>query len=166
VSYFATGPVTAAQLEAIVCRIVVKGADEPVTSTTTLQNDDALTITVAANTIYRAKLMLVYDGLAAADFKYSLSGPTGTTYPAWKTYGLDTADAAVIGSVYRGLGAFPALHGALGVGTSLLIDGGGIVNVGANPGSVTVQWAQITSNATATSVKAGSFFELQQVVSF
>src|SRR5574341_1924364 len=58
---------------------VRKTADESVTSSTTLQDDDHLVIAVEANTNYFIEAFLIYDGDAAGDFKFTFSVPAGAT---------------------------------------------------------------------------------------
>ena len=78
--------ITAARLQAISDDLTVLGAPplaiktatESVTSSTTLQDDDELVVTVEANTKYRVELLLLYDGNAAGDIQVKLVAPSGT----------------------------------------------------------------------------------------
>lgn len=49
---------------------VVKQADETVTNSTTMQDDDALTFALAANTTYLFRAVIFFNTPAAADYKY------------------------------------------------------------------------------------------------
>lgn len=142
-------------------KAVRKAADESVTSSTTLQDDNELTFTIAANEIWTYQIWLkIAVGALAADGKYAITVPAGAT----KVDGILTLDVAATGGVGN-LNAFGGGGGAFAVDntfeTNLLING--TVSNGATPGSVTLQWAQNASSATATTVKAGSFLVAHRV---
>lgn len=57
----------------------VKSADETVSGSTTLQNDDHLFVTVSANSVYVIELEGMHNSSAAGDIKVVFSVPSGTT---------------------------------------------------------------------------------------
>ena len=61
-----------------------KTLDETVTNSTTLQNDDALLVSLAANAVYLFAVLLDYEGAAVGtgDLKYGWGVPTGATMRA------------------------------------------------------------------------------------
>lgn len=136
--------------------LVRKTADESKASAT-IGTDNSLKLTMAANTKYSIRLKVFFTTAATPDFKYRVSGPAapvlirryitravGGGVPAMVAIGTayDTADVALAGS-----------------GNDGIIDEEIIVHNGANAGDLVFQWAQNTSNATATIVRAGSFIE-------
>src|SRR5690348_15724965 len=77
----AGGRILASAMRGIAPLAVIKGADESVTSSTTLQNDDALLVTLTANATYVFSLFLNYQGgtQGSSDIKVAWTFPTGTT---------------------------------------------------------------------------------------
>lgn len=142
---------------------VVKSADETVTSSTTLQDDDQLQIAVAANTSYWMRLFVMYTGLAVADLKVSFAGPAGATL-RWVSDGIGGTGAAVVDQVSRtlqGLGNSPS-YGCVD-GQQMCGLGKGVLTVGGTAGTLKLQWAQLASSATATRIYAGSALILTRV---
>ena len=133
---------------------VRKSVDESVTNSSTLQDDNELSLEVAANTTYVGEIVLGYTAGTTGDFKAAVTFPSGGTLFAsvQRTDGTTYAEAA---------------GGQLSSGTS--ISGGGLGTTipalqfwrfvfmnGSTAGTFQVRWAQNVSNGTATTVKAGS----------
>ena len=141
-----------------------KTTDESVTSSTTLQNDDALSVSVLASCTYEVKLFLVYDAATSGDLKFGFTGPAFATFD-WVQGGLlNTADAS-FGSFamdFKNATATAIVTGA-GAGTKLIAMPEGLLVVSTTAGSFGLQWAQGTSSATATHVFAGSWMRLRRV---
>lgn len=158
-AYFAAGPITAAQLEAIVPVFKVKLTSELVNNTTTLQNDDHLFWTVASNTSYVLDLILTYTSNTTPDFKFTWSVPTGTTYIWGGTY-YDLSSVLVTNG-----GFTEATTGAIG-GTGASINGifHFYITTASTAGTFQLQWAQNTANASNTTVHAGSIGVLRRIV--
>jgi hypothetical protein len=140
---------------------VTKGSTESVTSSTTLQNDNELTFTAANNGIYLWELDLIYDGSGSATPDIKLA------------FGEDSASRGV---------AF-----GIGLSTTLTATGGGTIlcdqtetmtfgttaaserpasirgTYFGGGGSFVVQWAQNTSNGSATRVFAGSTLRYRRI---
>jgi len=132
-----------------------KSVDESVTSNT-LQDDDELTIDLdPANTTYFIEgLVLAVSASRTPDIKIAFTVPSDAT--------MDIAYISSRGSTFN--------HGELleSSGTASItipIDNSnvtivmirGTVKLGSTTGTLTLQWAQATSNANATTVKEGSF---------
>ena len=132
--------------------VIVKEADESVSSTTTLQDDDELSIAVAANEVWQGEAVVFINSAATPDFKFTIAGPTG----AVGYFGTETAHAF---STTSELVAGGALGAAATITSSfwpiIVIIRWGVHN-GANAGNIRLQWAQNTSDAAATTVLAGS----------
>lgn len=145
---------SAAQLEDLRGLRVVKTVTEAVNNSTTLQNDDELFLAVAASTNYRFLARFLYTSSTTPDIKF------GFTYPV-----LATATYTLTG-IAAGTATLAAFHqtetsvGALEGGTATACTMIGTWMIGANAGTVTLQWAQNTLNASNTQVLAGSFLEL------
>lgn len=154
---------------------ILKSADESVTSSTTLQADDALTRTLAAGT-WLIDLSLIASGAAAGDLKvaWAFSGTTSAAYRAGHgpttttTSAINGAAATTVGvnrSAVAGDTA-PTItastsYGVDGTNWSFITERGVLVVVVA--GVLTVQWAQDASSATATIVRAGSHLWCRKV---
>lgn len=139
----------------------VKTATESVVSSTTLQDDDDLSVTVAANASYIIELMLSYDGLAASDLKTSLTLPAGATIVGAVQAMAQTAAATTDDFSAGWTGAINP--GCLGAGTAAAMFGRGLLTVAGTGGLVTLQWAQLASAATAVRLFAGSYLFLRRV---
>lgn len=131
-----------------------KTADESVTSSVTLQNDNELVLDVAANTTYSFECVLGYTAGTTGDFKAAMNFPSGGTMFAsvQRTDGSTYAEAAggqiLSGSAIAG--------GGLGTTIPAMQLWRGIFMNGGTAGTFQVSWAQNVSNGTATTVKAGS----------
>lgn len=148
---------------------VRKTADQSVTSSTVLTNDTHLLYTIGATGTYKFEIALIALSAAdaAGDIKFALTFPTGTLTAGMM--GLTTAlTTSVIGdTVNAGVssavsGTQPANFSA-GLSASecfILIKG---LLVATATGTLRLQWAQLASSGSATTLKAGSFMEVQQV---
>lgn len=163
---FATNDVpTAAQFNSWLVNVgyAYKTANENVTSSNTLQVDDELVgVAVEANAHYHLVLQIGYSGAAAADLKVLIRTPTGGVF---KGMGLAVTSS---GASQMDVQSFPYLAnasevwGILGAGTTWgRVEG--ILVTSATAGTVQIEWAQNTVNATPTVVEAGSFLSLRRL---
>ena len=133
---------------------VMKTSDESVTSSTTLQNDDHLTFTMAANKIYIVSGALLVDSGTTPDFKWTLNLAGSST--------ADLLSKAMLPSgasqVYKySEGDTEGIQGA-GAGTpQMSAEFTGIIKADGSGGALTLQWAQNTSNGTASKLLTGSW---------
>lgn len=141
-----------------------KSASEPLTSSTVLQSDDALTFSVEAAATYLLTGWVEYTqniatgatgGIvagfaipASSTFEWSSHGTAGNTSAT--TY--DTVVATSTGT--RTL----ASNGGVSMSFAPM---GRLTTVGA--GTLVLQWAQVSSSATTLSVLAGSWLRLERV---
>ena len=141
---------------------VRKASDELVTSSTTLQPDDNLTFTVIPGETYFFQ-MSVNATFAAppsnGQFKYSITAPTGSTCNV-SSHGVDSSGGGLeMNNV--GCGTSANYGGGDGSYNTLIT---GTVVAGAGGGTtVALNWAQITSSATSTRVKAGSMLTVYKI---
>ena len=147
-----------------------KTADESVTSSTTYQNDDELSLSVIANAVYEFRAMIIYEGATAGDIKTQWTMPTGATqywvandHPANATLATDSTDKGYI--ISTGASPVGSTSGAIGTGAAnaLVAVHTGLLVMGSTAGTFRLQWAQDTSSGTATKVKVGSFVTLQRI---
>jgi hypothetical protein len=132
-----------------------KPADESVASSTTLQNDDDLQLTLASNGVYQVYIVMILTGGAgAANSKVAFTFPSGCQIYLGKNY-------YDVGGVNKPMrwntstspsGSNDIIVGAVGE----LVPIHGVVINGSTAGTLILQWAQNTSNATATVMKANS----------
>lgn len=154
-------------------QFVRKTADEPLTSNTTMQNDDHLVVSVAANGIYTFELMLMAQTAnsdLSGDIKVAFTFPTGGTLHFTGT-GPNNADLSSTNSsnsngewvarnnAVSGTTFIP--YGMSGVPIGILLKG--ILINGSTAGSLQLQWAQNASNANALTVLTGSWMQAERV---
>lgn len=126
----------------------VKEADEAVTSSVALQNDDTLTFYGEAGRYYDVDVKLELTNHASAGVDVKLDLPSGATFKGL----VSGANVTTPPDVWDGT---EATLSAVGV-TADRLHIRGTVKVGSTAGAVTVQFAQNVSTASATTMKAGS----------
>jgi hypothetical protein len=138
-----------------------KRADQTRTATTTFASDDTMTFSAVASATYRVKIGIHYTTPAAADIKFQITGPASPTYinlckksvaggaTAFGTIAIDTA--------------FSTSTSVTGTGTDGYFEYEGVIQNGVNAGTIAVQWAQDTSDAGNTIVRAGSFIDYMRI---
>lgn len=138
------------EIDVPVSLVVLKTADESVTSSTVLQNDDHLLFAVGANEVWEFLIFLrLVAGNITPDFKYAFTVPTG-------------GSIVISGQVHIGAQAVEVDGTTAQIAIALSATQGnmfflGLYIGGANAGNVQLQWAQNTSDAAATTVKTNSF---------
>ena len=142
---------------------VIKTADETVTSSTVLQNDNQLLLPYKANANYFFRLFVVYEGAntGAGGLKWSWSGlTTGTALRYQALYAGPSGAIAGLINANVNVGT-DTLHAATnGSGGLMGVTAWGTLSTGSTPGTLQYQWAQDLSNATGTTVHAQSGMEL------
>ena len=127
-----------------------KTADESVTSSAVLQDDDHLTFSIAANEVWIFQLSL-WVNTGAGGIQTQITGPAGSsgvTMGYISSAGTTTGKTAALNAVFNS-------NAATFTDQPWRIEGT-IVN-GATPGTCRLQWAQSASNGTASTIKANSF---------
>lgn len=136
-----------------------KAADQSKASDATLADDDTLFFPMLANTKYAFEFKAFFDTAATPDFKFAIDAPASPTIlrlirkhvdPAALTSLVVASEVAEVGST--------ALAGGTGTNGGF-VEAEGIVHNGVNAGNLAFQWAQNTSNASATIVRAGSYIK-------
>jgi len=143
---------------------VNKSADETITNNT-IQNDDQLFVSVAANSQYKVEMFLIYQATATPLIKIGWTAPAGATFN-WVANGLaSSVTASSSGVILRAgqvLADNPVLgtFGSIGV-SNIALPSGWLTTTTA--GTLQFQWAQSVTNATGSVVKAGSKIWLRKV---
>lgn len=137
-----------------------KTVDESVTSSVTLQNDDTFFIAINANEVWTIEAHLFVSGNTSGDIQWAFNVPSGAT--GWNT-GLRIIATA---TSTNDNGAWSAIEDLTDTGfrasgtvtgTPVHIQVNAIVINSSNAGNIQFRWAQNTSNATATTIEAGSY---------
>lgn len=150
---------TSAEFETILDRIefgatlVRKTSSETVNNTSTLQDDNELAWTVAANATYALELHVGYSTGATPDIKFGWTYPTGLTMQITGTIGYDAATLMAAPATFTQTSVLPAGGAASDLHFALW----GLVFAGSASGTLQLQWAQNTANASDTIVRAGSY---------
>jgi hypothetical protein len=150
---------------------VEKSADESLASNTTLQNDDHLVIAGIPVGSWELHGEFFAAGTSASDqdIKLAFTFPTGAL--SWSGAGLhvdwtnaaNARDVNVEGTVNATTSPTSARSFGLATSANQPIQiKGHLVNSAI--GSLQVQWAQVTSNATATVMKQGSWMSLRRLI--
>lgn len=152
---------TAATLNAAIGLRAAKAADLPRATNTTLTADTDLAVAVAANSRYLVTISLLYKGAATntGDLKIGFSVPSGATLPG-QFLGIGNPLGVGIGPVTAA-----SVLVSYGNGTSnpLACQVTATLVTSTTAGSLILTWAQNTSNATATTLMAGSSLQAVQV---
>lgn len=158
VSFAAGMQPTAAQLDYPVPNWARKTIDQIVNNSTTLVNDADLAWAVAASKVYELRVELIYNSGITPDIKWAWTFPTGLTM-TWQHRGTDSGGAVQ----FRGGYTQATVLATGGTAAEEYLTLTGIVTVGVNAGTLQLQWAQNTANASNTIVRAGSYGVLTQI---
>jgi len=133
------------KIETSTRKIVYKSANETVTSSTILQDDDHLTFAIGANEVWAFKMMMFYNAGTNPDIDFGWSVPAGTTMK-WN-YGTNTGTILTEATRLTVFNGIASDTGVLFYGT---------VVASSTAGNVTLQWAQRNSDGASTTVLSGS----------
>lgn len=149
---------------------IAKTADETVNSSTTLQNDDHLVLPVVANAVYVFALDLYMTESTdfVGDFKMSFTCPAGATFDMHGSGAHITDLSAGTSSNGEWIGKLATSSAganlSFGVGTGLTaVRVYGRLVMSSTGGNFQLQWAQNASDATGTTLKAGSIMTMTRV---
>ncbi|MFZ3494631.1 hypothetical protein ACODT5_15630 [Streptomyces sp. 5.8] len=161
--------IQASQLDAMQPLYVEKSADQPVTSSTTNANDNALLVPVESFAKYILSGMLLYSARSDADIKIGWTVPSSATLD-WIAHaqiqGGTTGIASsgiVVDRQIQGNTAFPLGGAAAENATYMTATLSGRLVTSSAAGDLQLNWAQITSNATPSIMRAGSWLLLTRV---
>jgi hypothetical protein len=144
--------------------IIRKTANESVQNNT-LQNDDDLKWTVAANEVWKFKLFLIVSSVnTTMDMKVGWTYPTGATC-YWGSLAANSAGGGsmfslAVGSTQEAVMIESTVPAFGSNGGRQIVVFEGVWTIGANAGTVQLQWAQNTTNANNLTVETNSHLEL------
>ena len=142
---------------------IYKTANESVTSSVTAQNDDHLAFNMAANTKYQFRMMLFVDDSIAAGsggLNGGFTGPASPTAVRVTSRTLFSGGANIMSLSYTSTGMIQSNTSIIAT-DAIIVEG--LIQNGANSGTLQFTWAQMASSATATTILAGSYLEYQVV---
>lgn len=141
---------------------VIKPGGTNRSSTTTLTADPHLTVTLDANTSYWLELCVALTSPAAADFKWDFTFPSGLTFTGYSVASVAGVANVLVwspgGNALSVAGAFSTQGGGLDDSVGVR----GMLTTAGTGGAFTWRWAQNTSDAGNTSVRAGSSMSIQR----
>lgn len=140
-----------------------KTADETVTSSATIQDDNHLSFDLNANETWEINGQIQVDNTSNnVDVKVAFQLPTATTMRVYVT-GIQDAG----GNAIQGSGLMTTSNTAKTIlisgGVSTLITFRGILVTSSTAGTVKFRWAQGTSNASGTIVRSNSYMKILRV---
>lgn len=131
---------------------VRKVADETVNNSSVLQNDDELFVPMSANAVYDFFVIIHHNSGGTPDIKFGWTVPSGTTM-VWGGYIVNTAGAfTVVANLSQ---SSTASIGGTGSDSFQMFQG--TIVTSSTAGTLQLQWAQDTANASNTIVRAGSY---------
>ena len=134
--------------------IAKKASDESVTSSAVLQDDNDLNVPVGTTEKWHLQWRLWVTGNSTGDFKMGWTFPASGTLAYLIVHTNTTGTVTVFQEVDT---SSPTGANNIGIlSTQMLVVADAYYVGGGTAGTVTLQWAQSTSDATATVVKAGS----------
>ncbi len=134
-------------------QVVRKTADETVNTSAVLQNDNELLFPILANEVWAFEIFLIWLSGVTPDIKFAITVPSGTLHWQIVDYMAGGSTVSLVKVNVSGT-ASTAEGGGTAIYSSILR---GVIANGATPGNVQLQWAQNTSNASDTKVKANSY---------
>lgn len=137
-----------------------KTADQSVTSSTTLVNDTHLaSFAVAANGVYAIEGYLEYTQ-NVGDIKMQL---TYSASPSKRSYSIFAVDEAGVTDEDTDNAGVPMLLIGITDASDAAITFRGYLTFGGSAGTATLQWAQNTSDANATTLREGSWLKFTKI---
>lgn len=136
-------------------KTILKTTDEGRTNNQTLADDAVLKFPVTSGVVYAFRLFLYVDTNATADFKFSFAGPSMSVFVAHNESVQNGASALTVAAPMNATGVTAVWNGAGALGV-LTVQG---TCTPSATGTLSLQWAQNSSNGGATTVKAGSRIE-------
>jgi hypothetical protein len=131
--------------------IIPKSADETVSASTTMQDDDHLFLAIGASDIWQIHLFLWHSASSTGHLKITFTGPTSSTFMAIGR-GVDTGGSTFgqqnIRSAADSAGFFSGTTNQISTVDGVIVGGG-------TAGNFQLQWAQNSATGTTT-IKRGS----------
>lgn len=132
-----------------------------IVSNTTLASDSVMTTTLQSGATYHYEGELIYDSSTTADIKIATLWPT-VTAGRFNAFGHDPTTTTSFKSASATASDSALSFGGLGVGTIAVIRFSGYLTTTAS-GTFAVRYAQNTSDATNTTIRASSYLRLARM---
>lgn len=157
--------ITGSLLTSMMPTVVLKTVDESVASSTTLQDDDQLFASLPANSTWWMEGYIRTNGAntGTGDMKIDFSIPAGASL-VYTSFATTTAAPAVQYEATANNSGTSRVIGTNGSTPDMGFAPQAYIVIGATAGLVTFRWAQNTSNATATIVRAGSVLRFTRIL--
>ena len=147
-----------------------KAADSTTTTNTTLAADSELVLGAgsATSAVFELSGVIFATGPDTGDIKLAFTGPTGATL-TWYAAGAQTAVASGAGAATINIASNvigtggSRIIGLSGTSFTQAINIRGLYRVSTTAGNLTLNWAQGTSDAGTTTLKADSFLTLRRL---
>jgi hypothetical protein len=142
-------------------QIAYKTADESVVSSTTLQADDHLTLSVEANSYYEFELFFIFSSPSnIPGIKMQIDGPASSVVGGlWnKSY-----NGTMETDVDEGSTSMSATHSIITSWRDEAIKVTGFIYTAGTAGNLALSWAQNTSDSNAVTVYKGSFLRVTKM---
>ena len=154
--------ITAALFASVAPLSVIKGADQTVTSSTTVVNDNALVLPVVANATYLFVCYLDYEGgtQGSSDIKWVWSVPTSGTLRYGGIYVGTTGTLHGSSTITGATTVAAGTNGSSNLLSAIMI---GSLIMSSTAGTLQLQWSQNTSSGTGTIVHAQSHLTLWRI---
>ena len=140
----------------------IKSADQSVSASTTLVDCDDLVVPVAANTNYAIDACIFFTAGTTGDIKFAFTCPSGAAIRWGMIHESGGAGAIDLSALQLSSGDTEASDGLGASETWARISGR--ISVGATAGNLQFQFAQNTSNGTASTVEEGSWLRVDTQV--
>ena len=157
--------ITAAQLTSMMPVEIYKLSNTDRASTVTLTDDPELTYTLEANAVYRVEAFLHYAAISAAGFQAAWTVPSGATGNRSALGAGSTQVSSDNVSGRFGVHAYgtAADYGDRASASNQMFAYEESILTTSSAGTLAVQWAQSTSNATASRLAAGSSMRIKRL---
>lgn len=159
---------TASLVQSLVPLEAYKTAATTRTSTTVLADDPDLTLSLAASAVYDVIFYLHYAAISAAQFKTAWTVPASATGVRSARGLASTVSDSVnggVGDVRSGVHAFATAvtYGDRNNASNqcFALEEARVTTTTA--GTLAIQWAQVTSNATGSVLSAGSYMRVKRI---
>jgi len=129
---------------------IIKKADETITSSTTLHDDNELVVALNINKTYHYYLFLPFNTGPVADIKYAFSLPTGATGLKRNGGDWDALAETALSDITNTLSPLVSIANNFAIVTN------GLIIMSGTAGNLILQWAQNVSDAADTTVLQGA----------
>lgn len=146
--------------------VILKSADDSITTDIVLNNDSDLAFSLAANEKVQVEILaIVTTSNSAPDIQFDLTGPASPVNVVFFTYWTNhVADPpGACGDVIFAYNSVVDCNWGTNASTGAAIVFKGTIENGINAGTVNLRWAQRSSSANTTILKKGSYIKVTRL---